>query len=193
MSAMPTRRFGRTELPMPVFTCGGMRAQQSWEDIPEGDIPADNQKNFEAIVHRALELGINHFETARGYGSSEVQYGRVLPTLPRDDILVQTKIGPPETTKEFLDTFETSMSNLNLEYLDLLSVHGINTSGILERIMRKGGILDAMKGLKKDGRIRHIGWLVGLACRQYRRRGGRAECRCQQFRSKQLFSAAGSN
>ena len=35
---MPKRRFGRTELEMPVYTCGGMRAQHSWQDVPWGEI-----------------------------------------------------------------------------------------------------------------------------------------------------------
>ena len=56
--------------------------------------PRDNQANLEATIHRALELGINHIETARGYGTSEMQLGRVLPKLPRDKIIVQTKVAP---------------------------------------------------------------------------------------------------
>ena len=45
-----------------------------------------------ATIRRALEVGINHIETARGYGTSELQLGRVLPSLPRDQIILQTKV-----------------------------------------------------------------------------------------------------
>jgi predicted aldo/keto reductase-like oxidoreductase len=45
---------------------------------------------LQATIHRALDLGINHIETARGYGSSEMQLGWVLPKLPRDKMIVQT-------------------------------------------------------------------------------------------------------
>jgi len=67
------RRFGKTELQIPVFSCGGMRYQHKWDDIDPSEVPAEGQANIEAIIHRALELGINHIETARGYGSSEMQ------------------------------------------------------------------------------------------------------------------------
>ncbi|HSR87649.1 MAG TPA: aldo/keto reductase, partial [Pontiella sp.] len=88
---VPTKRFGRTEIQMPVLTCGGMRYQQSWQDIEPDTVDPKGQENLEACIHRALELGINHIETARGYGSSEMQLGRVLPKFDRDRLLVQTK------------------------------------------------------------------------------------------------------
>jgi len=87
---MKYRRFGRTELALPVFSCGGMRYQFKWQDVSPADVPAENQENLEATIHRAVALGINHIETARGYGSSEMQLGRVLPAFPRDQIIVQT-------------------------------------------------------------------------------------------------------
>src|SRR5436190_8077991 len=106
---MKYRRFGRTELSMPVFSCGGMRYQFKWQDVSPSDIPAENQANLEATIHRAVELGINHIETARGYGTSEMQLGNVLPKLPREKIIVQTKVGPHASAKEFRKTFERSM------------------------------------------------------------------------------------
>src|SRR5580765_3459820 len=112
LTAMKYRRFGRTELAMPVFSCGGMRYQFKWQDVDPKTIPLENQRNVEDTIHRALELGINHIETARGYGSSEMQLGNILPAFPRDKIIVQTKVGPKATAKEFLDTFETSMKYL---------------------------------------------------------------------------------
>ena len=86
---------------------------------PRDKIPADNQANLEACIHRALELGINHIETARGYGTSEMQLGKVLPKLPREKMIVQTKVSPKATAAEFLKTFETSMDYLRLDYVDL--------------------------------------------------------------------------
>jgi predicted aldo/keto reductase-like oxidoreductase len=154
---IPTRRFGKTELQMPVLTCGGMRCQQSWNDEPADreSITDDNQKNFEATLRYALDLGINHIETARGYGTSEYQFGKILPTLPRDKMIVQTKIGPKETPKEFLEVFETSMAALKLDHVDLLSIHGINNEETYEKAMRS---LPALEQLKQEGRIRHIGF-----------------------------------
>jgi predicted aldo/keto reductase-like oxidoreductase len=155
---MKYRRFGRTELAMPVFSCGGMRYQFKWQDVPLQDIPADNQANLEATIRRAVELGINHIETARGYGSSEMQLGRVLPSFPRDKIIVQTKVAPMSTAAEFLKTFETSMKYLRLDYVDLLSLHGINHRQFLEWSLRKGGCVEAARKLQQEGRCRHVGF-----------------------------------
>jgi predicted aldo/keto reductase-like oxidoreductase len=151
------RRFGQTELSMPVLTCGGMRYQQAWQDIAPADLDRKGQDNLEATVRRAFELGINHIETARGYGSSEYQLGFVLPTFPRDRIIVQTKIGPKESEDEFLRTFDTSLKHLRLSHVDLLSVHGVNTAGLLDQTLR-GGSLKACRKLQAAGLARHIGF-----------------------------------
>src|SRR5436190_4485962 len=152
-ACMKYRRFGRTGLQMPVFSCGGMRYQYKWQDVPPGDIPAQNQDNLEATIHRALELGINHIETARGYGSSEMQLGRVLPTLPRDKIIVQTKVSPKASAKEFLKIFETSMKYLRLDHVDLLGLHGINNRELLDWSLKKNGCVAAVRKLQQDGRV----------------------------------------
>ena len=143
---------------MPVISCGGMRYQFKWDDVKPEDIPAANQTNLEACIHRALELGINHIETARGYGSSEMQLGAILPTLPREKLIVQTKVAPHPDPKQFLKTFETSMRYLRLDHVDLFSIHGINTAELLEQTIRPGGCLDAARQLQREGRVRHIGF-----------------------------------
>jgi uncharacterized protein len=155
---MKYRRYGKTELQMPVITCGGMRYQWKWQDVPAHEIPTDNQANLEATIRRAVELGINHIETARGYGTSEMQLGRILPTFPREKLIVQTKVAPMASTKEFLKTFERSMEYLRLDYVDLLSLHGINNRQLLEFSMRPGGCLEAARKLQKEGRCRHVGF-----------------------------------
>ena len=155
---MKYRRFGRTELALPVISCGGMRYQFKWQDVDQKEIPPDNQRNLEACIHRAVELGINHIETARGYGTSEMQLGLVLPTLPREKIIVQTKISPKATAKEFLEAFETSICHLRLDEVDLLALHGINNRQLLEWTLKKDGCLAAARQLQKEGRVRHIGF-----------------------------------
>ena len=155
---MKYRRFGRTELAMPVLSCGGMRFQFKFEDAAPGDIPPENQANLEATVHRALALGINHLETARGYGTSEMQLGRILPGLPRDKIIVQTKVSPKATAAEFRRTFETSMKYLRLEHVDLLALHGVNNRQLLDYSLRKGGCVAAARKLQREGRARFVGF-----------------------------------
>lgn len=158
MPDMIYRRFGRTEIQMPVFSCGGMRYQHSWKDEEATGITAEGQANLEATIRRSVKLGINHIETARGYGTSEVQLGRILPTFPRDEIIVQTKVAPYEDPKEFRSTFDHSMSLLKLDHVDLLGLHGINNQEFFDWSMRPGGCLDEAEKLRKEGRVKHIGF-----------------------------------
>ena len=150
---MRYRRFGRTNLDMPVISCGGMRYQESW--TAGEPVSGENQKKLEACIHRAIELGINHIETARGYGTSEEQLGRVLPTLDRDAIIVQTKGGACEDVAEFAANFEDSMARLQLDYVDLFAMHGVNTERKLEW---SKGCLEQVRAYQREGRIRHIGF-----------------------------------
>jgi len=143
---------------MPVISCGGMRYQYKWQDVKPKEIPRDNQANLEATIHRALEVGINHIETARGYGTSEMQLGNILPRLSRDKMIVQTKVSPKPKAKEFLNTFDTSMDYLKLDYVDLLALHGINNRELLDFSLGKGGCLEAARKLQKQGRCRFVGF-----------------------------------
>jgi len=143
---------------MPVLTCGGMRYQQAWNDQVENQtIDPKGQANVEATINRAFELGINHFETARGYGTSEQQLGMALTTLPRDQIIVQTKIGPKDSEDEFFEAFDISLRNLQLDYVDLLGIHGINTHQALDKVLR-GGTLSACRKLQDRGLVGHVGF-----------------------------------
>lgn len=143
---------------MPVFSCGGMRYQYKWQDLPQQDVPLDNQANLEATIRRSLDVGINHIETARGYGSSEMQLGEILPKLPREKLIVQTKISPSADAKAFRSTFDQSLAYLRLEYVDLLGLHGINTPELLEHSLRPGGCLDVARQLQAQGKVRFIGF-----------------------------------
>ena len=156
---MEYRRFGKTELAMPVISCGGMRYQTSWKR--SDPIDADNQKGVEACIRRALELGVTHIETAWGYGTSEEQLGRILPDLPRDQIIVQTKVSPFEDPKKFEKTFEESMSKLRLDYVDLFAFHGINNDECIEHTLR---CLESAKRFQREGRLRHIGFSTHGHC-----------------------------
>jgi len=155
---MKYRRFGRTGLQMPVISCGGMRYQHRWQDVDPKEIPSAGQANLEACIHRAVELGVNHIETARGYGTSEMQLGWVLPKLPREKLIVQTKVAPKATAKEFIETFNTSMKYLQLDYVDLLTLHGVNNRELLKWSLGKGGCLEAARQLQREGRCRFVGF-----------------------------------
>ncbi|MGL5942378.1 MAG: aldo/keto reductase [Waterburya sp.] len=155
---MQYRRFGRTELQMPVFSCGGMRYQYKWQDLPQSQIPIDNQRNLEATINRAFELGINHIETARGYGTSEMQLGHIVSQLPREKLIFQTKVSPKPDPVEFRRQFQQSLNFCQLEYVDLLGIHGINNEETLHDAIRPGGCFDEAKKLQAEGKVRHIGF-----------------------------------
>ena len=82
----------------------------------------------------------------------------MLPRLPRDGIIVQTKVAPFATQKEFLDIFDKSMSHLQLDHVDLLSLHGVNNAQFLDWSLRKGGCVEAIHKLIDERRVRHIGF-----------------------------------
>ena len=155
---MKYRRFGRTELSMPVISCGGMRYQFKWQDVDPKDIPRANQENLEATIHRAVELGINHIETARNMAPPRCSSAPSLPKLPRDKIIVQTKVAPMKNPEDFLKTFDKSMSYLKLDHVDLLSLHGVNNRELLDFSLRKKGCVAAARKLQREGRVKFLGF-----------------------------------
>jgi predicted aldo/keto reductase-like oxidoreductase len=158
LERMQYRRFGRTDLPMPVFSCGGMRYQYKWQDVPLADVPPENQANLEATIRRAFDLGITHIETARGYGSSERQLGLILPQLDRDRLILQTKISPTNDSAQFEADFYDSLDRLQLDHVDLLAIHGINNDELIDQSVRPGGCLEAARRLQQKGLARWIGF-----------------------------------
>ena len=157
-SVVPRRRFGRTGISLPVFTCGGMRFQHSWNGDDTGGVTDEMREALDGLVRKALSLGINHFETARGYGTSEVELGGVLPRLPRDEIIVQTKVAPAADPGDFRRTFETSLGNLGLDSVDLFALHGINNEEFVTWSLRKGGCLREALAMRDEGLCRFVGF-----------------------------------
>ena len=74
---MQYRRFGKTNLPLSVITLGGMRYHDGWSSPPDELSPRMIAQCTE-MVRRSLAAGVNHIETAKGYGKSEHCYGKVL-------------------------------------------------------------------------------------------------------------------
>ena len=156
--SIPFRRFGRSELNMPVLSLGGMRFQQSWTDINAKEILKSNQLNLEEILLFAAENGLHHIETARHYGSSELQLGCALQKIHDDKRILQTKIPPRENTIEFEKELEISFCRLKCQKIDLLSIHGINLSEHLDQTIRSGGCLDVIRRWQDQGLIGHVGF-----------------------------------
>ena len=89
---MQYRRFGKTEKALSVITLGGMRYHDGWS-APRDQPHREMIEHCARTVRRALDEGINHIETAHGYGKSEHCYGIVLNqelALPRDSYFLMT-------------------------------------------------------------------------------------------------------
>jgi uncharacterized protein len=143
------RTLGKTGMKIPVISFGVMRA--------------DNPN----LCKAAYEKGIKFFDTANGYqnGNNETMLGNVLREYPRDSFYLATKVeatgvdreGKPteKTTEEaFLEKFNTRLSRLKMDYVDILYVHGVSNPELLEY----KPILNTVKRLKKDGKTRFIGF-----------------------------------
>jgi len=154
---LPTRRFGRTGLAMPVLSLGGMRFQQSWSDLSAGEITHDSQTRLEELLRAAVAAGFHHIETARGYGTSERQLGALLPRVPDGARILQTKVSPDPDPARFEAQLALSFQRLAVERVDLLSLHGINTAELLEISLRPGGPLEVLRHWQSEGRIGHVG------------------------------------
>ena len=155
---IPTRRFGRTELPMPVLSLGGMRFQQSWSDLAADAIEAESQRNVEATLAAAVAAGFHHVETARYYGTSELQLGPALARHPDPERILQTKIPPRDDPAAFEAELERSFALLGVERGDLLAVHGLNVPEHLGQTLRPGGCMEVLRRWQADGAIGHVGF-----------------------------------
>ncbi len=156
--ALPTRRFGRTELAMPVLSLGGMRFQQSWSDLEANVITQEAQRTVETTLQRAVELGFHHVETARHYGSSERQLGWALPHSPDRNRILQTKVPPRDDPALFEAELELSLERLSVQRIELLAIHGINRLDHLEQTLRLGGCMEVVRRWQREGRIDHVGF-----------------------------------
>ena len=120
-----------------------------------------DQEAVNAMVDYAIAHGVNYFDTAPAYGESEVVTGKALSRHPRSSFRIATKIsnmnGRP-TLEAGKQMFETSLKNLQTEYIDFLLCHNIqNMAGFKTRFL-DNGLFEWLKEQKTKGRIRHLGF-----------------------------------
>ena len=162
LPVVPCRRFGRTDVAMPVLSLGGMRFQQSWSDLGPEAIEAASQANLQALLERTIAVGMHHIETARHYGTSERQLAPLLRALPDPRRILQSKVPPQADPAAFEAELATSFERLGLDpgrdRLDLLAIHGVNTPELLEHTLRPGGCLAVARQWRDQGRIGALGF-----------------------------------
>ena len=144
---MRQRRFGKTNLNLSVFSLGTMRC-------------LSDRQTYRQTIKRAIALGINHLETARGYGRSEEYLGQALRDLavPRQQIYLTTKLAPTLNKQQMGQWIDESLSKLQVDYIDCLALHGINTWEHLESATNPDGCLVAIQTAMHQGKIRHLGF-----------------------------------
>jgi hypothetical protein len=145
---MRYRRFGKTNLNLSVFSLGTMRCLAS-------------AQTAEKTIEQAVQLGINHLETARGYGKSEEYLGLALQSgvgIPREKLHITTKLPPTSDPSQMKQWINQSLARLQLDYVDCLAIHGINTWEHLEWVTKTNGCLQEIEAAIAEGKIRHLGF-----------------------------------
>mmetsp|Transcript_36206 Transcript_36206/g.71272 ORF Transcript_36206/g.71272 Transcript_36206/m.71272 type:complete len:488 (+) Transcript_36206:70-1533(+) len=173
---VPKVRFGRTELQMPIITCGGMRFQETWlpDNIPllslskKKVLRSDSQKNLKEIIRTCIKCGLNHFETARMYGTSELQIVDALKSLidsgevKRDEFILQTKLHTGGwSAAEIEKLWEASWEHMQkLGHIDLFAFHLVSSNTSVDALLDEGddNAMSFILKLKEEGKIRHIGF-----------------------------------
>ncbi len=151
---MPYRRCGRSGLKLPAISLG------LWQNFG-GERPLEASR---AIICRAFDLGITHFDLANNYGppygSAEENLGRILATslaTYRDELIISTKAGwdmwpgpygDLSSRKYLLASLDQSLRRLGLEYVDIFYSHRFDpetpleeTMGALDTAVRQGKAL----------------------------------------------------
>jgi uncharacterized protein len=145
---MQYRRFGKTNLSVSVFTLGTMRYLASATTAYQ-------------TLQSAIALGINHIETAQGYGQSELYLGQALQQgigAARDSLIITTKVAPQPDAPSMAAAIERSLSRLQLDSIDCLAIHGLNTLEHLSWVQQSDGCMSAVQDAIESGKIRHVGF-----------------------------------
>lgn len=164
---MNYRTLGRTGLSVSevAFGCGSVG----------GVLVRGNYDEQIEAVSRAMEMGINYFDTAPGYGDglSETNLGHVLAELHADDVTVATKVrlsadDLKDTIGSVQRSLETSLKRLRRDSIDILQLH---TQVSLDRsnpdwqrtldardVLGKDGVADAFDKMRSQGLIRFLGF-----------------------------------
>ncbi|MDX2032554.1 MAG: aldo/keto reductase [Blastocatellia bacterium] len=144
---IPMRTFGGTGVKLTVIGLASGRFHLTGSD-----------EDAIALTRRAVELGINYFDTAHTYwgGHSEEIYGRALPEF-RKKVFLTTKSNKRDRKGAEAD-LEESLRKMKTDYLDLWQVHEIMTLEEVEKVFAPGGAIEAFEAAKKAGKARFIGF-----------------------------------
>jgi aryl-alcohol dehydrogenase-like predicted oxidoreductase len=142
---IPKRKLGKTGVDVTILGLGGEGVLRTYGYEREAD----------DLINRAIDLGINYFESARAYSGSESYYGRSLRER-RKEIFLTSKSHARNKKGALLHLQET-LRNMKTDHLDLWQVHDVRTEEEIEEIFGPNGALEAFVEAKDKGLVRFIG------------------------------------
>jgi Predicted oxidoreductases of the aldo/keto reductase family len=143
---IPKRKLGKTGVEVTILGLGGEGILRTY----------GYEKEAYALINRAIDLGINYFESARAYSGSESYYGRSLRER-RKEIFLTSKSHARNKNGALLHLQET-LRNMKTDHLDLWQVHDVRTEEDAEEIFGPSGSLESFVEAKEDkGLVRFIG------------------------------------
>lgn len=145
-TGLPMRTLGRTGVKVTVLGLGG----QGRLERPSGGPDATA-----AIINRALDLGINYFDTAPRYGPSQDYYGEAIGAR-RKDIFLASKTHD-RTRDGSLRLLDDSLERMRTDHLDLWQLHNINGRDDLEGIFASDGAIHALTKARDEKMVRYLG------------------------------------
>ena len=113
------------------------------------------QHEADAVLELLLEFGVNHIDTAAGYGESEL---RIAPWMSkhRHDFFLATKTGARDG-KGARESLDRSLERLAVDYVDLIQLHNLVETEEQDLALGPGGALEALVAAREVGLVRFIG------------------------------------
>lgn len=142
---LPTRELGKTGERVSIFGLGG----QALLEQP------NRAEEAEALISRAIDLGVTYCDCARAYGPSETYYGAVMKYRRREVFLTSKIYERPRD--DAWQSIETSLRNLQTDCIDLIQIHSLRYPEELELILKPYGALQACVEARDQGLVRYIG------------------------------------
>src|SRR3954451_24729506 len=113
------------------------------------------QERADELLATLLELGVNHIDTAAGYGDSELRIGAWMPEH-RSRFFLATKTGERQGDRARRE-LERSLERLQVDAVDLIQLHNLVEPGEWEIAHGPGGAVEALAKARDEGLVRHIG------------------------------------
>jgi aryl-alcohol dehydrogenase-like predicted oxidoreductase len=137
------RTFGSTGFRASILGLGGESALYQHSDAAV------------RIIWRALELGVNYFDTAPLYHESELNYGEVTP-YARDRMFLATKTDQRDRDSAWRQ-FDRSLQRLRTDHVDLLQIHHLDDHAEVDEVLGPAGAVTMAQEAQAQGLVRHVG------------------------------------